>query len=206
MHAYRIARLLLIAFTFALVTVGVSSAPASAKGTKDWTDTMSREDMFVQSCRGFDVTSSYTTVRKYHTVEDYTGQPVVERRTVTFIGTVANTENGQSFPFNGGFTRAADYDRAAVSISDLVLKLDPPYRSAVTVSIARLDHDLIDNPPAILLEFTPIGLREGLCSLFGSSPVSPDLGTTKSNESTSDDLTQWTEPDTCDTTPSGKPC
>jgi hypothetical protein len=169
MNAHAIFRPLLVAFALALLTTGIGLAPAAAKGTTDLTDTMSRENFFVQACSGFDITSSYTTVRKYHIVEDHTGLTVFERRGVTFNGTVSNAASGKGFGFVGGFTRVADYEQGAISISDLTLNLDLPDHSDVSVSIAHQEGDLIDNPAAVLLKFAPFAYRNGLCDLLGDS-------------------------------------
>jgi hypothetical protein len=187
-------RLLLVAIAISLLTGAFGAVPVAAKGGRVWTDTMSRENVHVQTCSGFDITSSYTTDRTYHVVEDDAGRTVFERASVNFVGSVVNATSGKGFGYDGGFVRTADYEQSAIAISDLVLNLDLPGEGKVSVAISRQEHDLIDNPPAILLEFAPFAHRYGLCELLDTS---------------ANDLPDVSSPqllDPCLALPRGKPC
>jgi hypothetical protein len=193
MHTHAIFRPLLVAFALALLITGFGLAPAAAKGTTEWSDTMSREDILIQACAGVVITSSYTTIRKYHVVEDYAGHTVFERREVTFTGAVINAKSGSGFGFDGGFTRVADYEQGAIAISDLSLNLHLPDQGDVSVAVDRQEGDLIDNPAAVLLEYAPVALRDGLCDLLVTRVASQSSQAPQ-------------VPDLCATRPSGKPC
>jgi hypothetical protein len=171
MHLNTLSHLLLVTLTVAFMAGGLGTTPVDAKGNRDWTDMVSRENVFVQACSGFNITSSYTTVRKYHVVEDYTGQTVFERRDVSFDGAVVNAVTGGGFGFDGGFVRTSDYDQNTTSISNLILRFDPPGQGEVTVSVARQEGDLVDNLPAVLRAFAPFVNRNSLCDLL-SDPAS----------------------------------
>jgi hypothetical protein len=196
MHTNPLSRFFLVGVTLSLAATAFVSAPAAANDTIDWSDISAQENVLVQSCFDFDITSSYTTNRTFHVVKDYTGATVYERRDVSFTGTIANALSGQSLAYEGKFERTADYDQGIVRITDLELRLGLPNPGAMTVTVARQDHDLIDNPPAVLLEFAPSGLRVGLCGLLDGDPDGS--------------LVLLTVPqfkiDPCDTTPSEVPC
>ncbi|MFL5758920.1 MAG: hypothetical protein ACJ789_04230 [Thermomicrobiales bacterium] len=188
-------RLLLVAIAIALLTGAFGAVPVAAKGDRVWTDTMSRENVHVQTCSGFDITSSYTTDRTYRVVEDDAGRTVFERASVSFVGSVVNATSGKRFGFDGGFVRVADYERTTITISDLILRIDPPGQGEVTVAVAHQERDLIDNPPAVLLAFAPYVLRNGLCDLLGDPTLAADPF-----------IARQTIPDPCLILPRGKPC
>jgi hypothetical protein len=194
MHAKAFLRPMFIAVAFALMITSLGISPASAKGTVGRTDTMSREDIFVQACNGFAITSSYTTVRTYQVVEDPTGHAVFERRNVSFTGAVVNAANDKGFGYEGGFTRIADYEQNAIAISDLTLKLDLADQGEVSIAIDHRDRDVIDNPVAILLEYAPFTLRDNLCDFLGGS------------SGTLPQIPSQHQLDPCLSMPKGKPC
>jgi hypothetical protein len=196
MHTNPLSRFFLVGVTLSLVATALMSAPAAATDTTDWSDISAQENVLVQSCPSFNITSSYSVNRAYHVVKDYTGATVYERRDVSFTGTIANALSGQSLAYEGKFERTADYDQGIVRITDLELRLGLPNPDVITVTVARQDHDLIDNPPAVFLEFAPSGLRVGLCSMLDGDPDG-SLVLLK--------VPQF-EIDPCDTTPSEVPC
>ena len=192
MHAHAMFRIFLVAFAFALLSSGVGLAPATAKEKAAWTNTTKHENVLVQSCSDFDITGSYTTVRSYQVFKGYANAGGLERRDVTFTGTIVNAASGKGFGFDGGFTREAGY--GSVVISDLNLNFDLPHQGVVSVAIDREARDVIDDPVAILLEFAPFAYRNGLCDLLGSSSsASPQVPTQ-----------QLLDP--CLNMPRGKPC
>lgn len=195
MRTHVLSRLMIFGIFVSLLAVGPMTAQAQTHGDASWIDTMSRENVLVQACAGFDLTSSYTTTRTYRVVRDPTGTTVFERRAVSFTGTFADVQSGQSVAYDGKFVRTADYEQGTVTITDLALRLGLPSAGAVTVTMARLDHDVIDNPPAVVLAFAPFEVRNRLCALFGDPQSSMPM-----------QARRQLDPDPCDTTPSGKSC
>ncbi len=229
MHRHSIPRFLIASLLFTIIISGAAHFSAAAKGTSNRTETTSRENIPVQSCGGFDITSSYTVTRNYLVVEDYPGHQVVERREVSFSGALASTTDGQSFLYDGQFTRTADYDQGTSQITDLLLHFEVGTPNEITYAQARPDFDLIDNPAAVIQAIVPNALHMDLCYLFrGSVDLKPLQTLTPSQAipasvppeyrerigwsakvqpaTTGEEGPNWSQLDPCDTTPPGKPC
>jgi hypothetical protein len=119
---------------------------------------------------GFDfaITTSYTADRTFHVIADNTGieHQAMERRTIAFKGTAANSDTGLSLAYDGRLTRTSSLNRESVTITDLVLHLAPTDQDDVTVTVDRDTSGLIDNPEAMLLAYGPRGLHTRLCHFF----------------------------------------
>jgi hypothetical protein len=162
---------------FTLIALGAMSSTVAAKGTSGRSETASFENVAVQSCDGFAITSSYTVTRAYRIVEDYAHHVVVEHRQVSFSGALANSTNGKSYVYDGHFTLNANYDEGFFQISDLLLRFEVGTLGEFSLSLARTDFDLIDNPPAVVQAIVPDVLHKDLCDLFGG----PMIGAKPSN-------------------------
>jgi hypothetical protein len=221
MHSYTLPRLLLVGFLFALIAASGIHYKAAAQNSGDWTQTMSGEDEFVQACKGFDITTSYTSNLAYHVIENHSGDPVVERVNVSFAGALTNAKNGQSLPYDGTFTRTSDYHIGRVTVTDLELRIQLPTPGDWTVKIEQQDMDLLANPVSVIQTVAKTQLESGICVMLGRWANSDDLGRAPYGESvnvhtensalpapvaTDDDMTNWAELDPCDSSPPGKPC
>jgi hypothetical protein len=202
MHTRSIFRLLFVSLTLVLIASGLLTAPASrAAGAREWSDSWSREDVPVQACGDFTITSSYTTVRAYHVVADHTGATVFERQQVSFTGSLGNATTGKSFAYDGHYSRMADYDQGSASVSDLLVRFEVDTPDMVTVSLARVKFDLVDSPPAVIQAIVPTALHVDLCTLLGNSSTGKGAGT-----SDLDQQFQQSVPDLCDIGPRDGPC
>jgi hypothetical protein len=219
MSTHAIPRLLLVGCLFAFIVTGAVHSKAAAKaGTMDWSETVSGEEEFVQACNGFDITSSYTSNRAFHVVENYSGDWVVERLNISFAGSLANAKNGSSLPYDGKFTRTTYSHLGRVTVSDLELRIGLPTPGDFTLKIARQEMDLASNPVDVIHAFAQRELESGICVLLGRSfPANvPARGLTDFLDTlhmTQDqpveathDMTPWTELDPCDTVPPGQHC
>jgi hypothetical protein len=176
MHTRVIPRLLLVGFMFALIAAGTTTHfKAAAADTADWSNTTSGENQFVHACTGFDITTSYTTNLKYHVVENYTGDKVVERLNVSFAGALANAKNGQSLPYDGRFTRTTDH-LGRTTISDLQLRIQLPLPGDWTISLDRVNTNLDPNPVDVIQTVASRQLQSGLCVMLGRWVNTDDLG------------------------------
>jgi hypothetical protein len=202
MHTRSMFRSLFISLTFVLIAFGLVTAPAArAAGTCTWSEESSREDVPVQACGGFAITSSYTTIRAYHIVADRSGATVFEREQVNFTGAIANATTGKSFGYDGHLTRSADYDQGKSLISDLLLRFRVDTPNMVTISFARVDFNLVDSPPAVIQAIVPTALQVDLCTLLGNSSTGEGAGT-----SNLDQPFPLSIPDPCDIGPRDRPC
>jgi hypothetical protein len=199
MHTHALPRLLLVGLLFCLIATGmVHDKAAATAGTMDWSDTVSGEDEFVQACNGFDITTSYTSNRAFHVVENYAGDWVVERLNISFVGSLANAENGHSLPYDGKFTRTSYSHIGRVMITDLELRIGLPLPGDFTLKTARLEMDLASNPVDVIHTFAQRELESGICVLLGRSFAG--------SAPTQGHMTPWTELDQCDTSPPGQSC
>jgi hypothetical protein len=219
MSTHVIPRLLLVGCLFAFIVTGAAHSKAAAKaGTTDWSDTVSGENEFVQACKGFDIITSYTSNRSFHVVENYSGDWVVERLNVSFVGSLANAKNGYSLPYDGKFTRTTYSHIGRVTISDLELRIGLATPDDFTVKIKRLEMDLASNPVDVIQAFVQSELESGICVLLGRAFAGtvPAKGLTdflnaahkaqdQPAEATSN-MTPWTILDPCDTAPPGQSC
>jgi hypothetical protein len=172
MHTRSILRRLFVSLILVLIATGPMTASAvAADGTLDWSDHVSREDVPVQACGGFAITTNYLTNRTYHVVTDHTGATVFERQQVSFSGAIGNATTGRSYAYDGHYARMADYDQGTAAISDLLLRFEVGTPDMVTVSFARVDFTLVDSPPAVIQTIVPNASRTELCSLLGASEV-----------------------------------
>jgi hypothetical protein len=207
MYTRAIPRFLLIGLLFALITTGaVQFSSAASAGARDWTDTVSQEDVFVQTCSSFNITSSYTSDREHHDVADASGDMVYERLKVSFTGALQNANNGQSVPYDGKFTRTSDYIRSEVSISNFELRIGLPAPGDFTVTIAHQEMDLLASPVDVLNSFVPRELSTFLCLRLGRGMSNAALLRTPFGQPAVDDMTPWTILDPCDTVPPGQSC
>src|SRR3954447_1979550 len=130
-------RLLFASFMFAVIATGAMTYTAVANSTTNRTDTTSRENVPVQTCGDVPITSSYTVTRTSNVVEDYPGHEVVERRQVTFSGALGNATAGNSFRYDGHFTRTADYDQGQSQITDLFVRFEIGTPGEFSYSLAK---------------------------------------------------------------------
>jgi hypothetical protein len=207
MQTYAIPRFLLIGLLFTLiVTFAVRSSAGASGGVRDWSDTVSQEDVFVQACSDFNITSSYTSDRKHHDVADANGEMVYERLQVSFAGALQNAKNGQFVPIDGKFTRTSDYVHGNVWVSHFELRIGLLTPGDFTVTIARQEMDLLADPVAVLNSFVPRELATDLCLRLEGGMSNATLLKTPFDHQAVDDMTPWTILDPCDTVPPGQGC
>ncbi|MFL5758574.1 MAG: hypothetical protein ACJ789_02480 [Thermomicrobiales bacterium] len=193
MRSHPIPRLLLVGFMFALIAAGSIHHKDAAASSADSSNTISEENVLVQACKGFAITTSYTADRAYHIVEYHTGHTVVERREVSFAGAIGNAKTGKSYAYDGHYTRLANFDQGKTTFSDLLLRFEvgtpgqfsvsfagtSPDRLSVswasgepgqfTVPFEQAGIELVDNPLAVVQAIVPNVLHVDLCSMFGAS-------------------------------------
>src|SRR5215211_1001099 len=126
MHMHAIPRLLLVGLTLGLIVTGASFTPTAANlaNTREWSTTQSYENVFMQGCGDSDVSSNYTTSRRYRQHVDTVGKPIFEYQHVSFIGTVGNVSTERSYAFDGHYVRITDFDQGRAAISDLLLRFE----------------------------------------------------------------------------------
>jgi hypothetical protein len=178
MHSHKLPRLLLVGFMFALIAAGTVQYRAAAKDTAGPSYTISYEDVLVQACGGFDITTSYTVDRDIHVLDYYYGHTVNERRQVSFSGAIGNSATGKSFAYDGHYTRTANFDQGTKTFTDLLLRFEVGTPGEFSLSLARADFDLVDNPPAVVQAIVPSVLQMDLCYLLGGSTASTYQGPT----------------------------
>jgi hypothetical protein len=152
---------------FALAAASGVHYRAAAAGSHSWSDTASGENEYVDSCKGFAITTSYASNLNYDVVENYSGDPVVENLNVTFAGALANSVTGTSLPYSGKFTRTSYYHIGRVTVSDLELRIGLPTPGDFTVKVAHQEMDLGSNPKDVLHAFAQQQLESGICVLLG---------------------------------------
>ena len=167
MRSHLLPRLLVVGFVFALALTSAVYDRAEAAGSHSWSDTASGENEYVDSCKGFAITTSYASNLNYDVVENYSGDPVVENLNVTFAGALANSVTGTSLPYSGKFVRTSDYHIGRVTVSDLELRIGLPTPGDFTVKIAHQEMDLGSNPKDVLHTFAQQQLDSGICVLLG---------------------------------------
>jgi hypothetical protein len=177
MNTHIAPRLLIPVLTFILVVAGVLAGPAyraSAIENRAWTETESQEGVPVQSCNGYDLTTSYTVNRNYHAFTDYHDGLDLEEVSVSFAGAIGNADTGKSYAYDGGFTRWSDYDSNDVTITDLQLRFEVGTPGEFSIASDRLQNDVDADPVAIIKTFVPHVLQMELCYLMGApAPVAP---------------------------------
>jgi hypothetical protein len=227
MHAHLLPRLLLVALTTAIVGSGLLRSSVSAD-TSTWSDTWSGERVFVQSCSGFDLTTSFTTSRTIKLISNSAGNQVVERAYVEFVGTLANDKTGQSLPYDGRFIHISDYQQNSVTIRDFELRIHLPNAEDYMVAFPQRALDLTADPPAVLRAIAHSEIASTICALLGNDSLShmpirdnvhtentalpPSVNVHTENSARpqttveDDEMTPWTELDPCDTSPPGQGC
>jgi hypothetical protein len=189
MNTRNIPRLLLVGFMFALIAAGTVQNRAAARDTVDTvepTNTFSYENVLVQTCGGFDITTSFTVNRAYDVVDYYYGHAVIERRQVSFTGAIGNAATGKSYAYDGHYTRTADFFQGTKTFTDFLLRFEVGTPGEFSLSLARADFDLVDNPPEVVQAIVPSVLNMDLCYLLGGSTAGAYQGPT--NISTNEPL------------------
>jgi hypothetical protein len=167
---------LLAALTVMLVITSVFAGPAlraSAADNRAWARTESHENVLVQACDGYDLTTSYTLNRNYHRFSDYAYGLNLEQESVSFSGAIGNAGNGQSYAYDGQLTRRSGDEPNQVTITDLELRFEVGTAAQFTIASDRLDLDLKADPVAVIKTFVPYALRMDLCYLLNTSDVGP---------------------------------
>src|SRR4051794_36857719 len=167
MRSHLLPRLLLVCFLFAFGVASAAADHAAAAGANSWSETKSGENEYVESCKGFAITTSYSSDLDYNVVENHSGDPVVQKVNVKFVGALANSVSGTSLSYSGKFTRTSDYHIGRVTVSDLELRIGLPTPGDYAVKIARQEMDLGTNPKDVLHAFAQQQLESGICVLLG---------------------------------------
>jgi len=191
MHSHTLPRLLLVGFLFALVAAGGMHYKVAAQNSGDWTETVSGEDEFVQACRGFNITSSYTSNLAYHVIENHSGDQVVERVNVSFAGALTNAKNGLSLPYDGKFTRTSDYHIGRVTVTDLELRIQLPTPGDWTVKIDKQEMNLLANPVNVIQTVAKPQLESGICVMLGRWVNPDDMSRPAYGLPSSSGTTEW---------------
>jgi hypothetical protein len=177
MIASIVLRLVVFSLTAAVFLLpGLDAAAAIPGGTREVSTTTTRDGLFVQECDGFDAVTAYTVTRDYRSVTDPDGALVYERRHVQFSGAFANAATGRAMPYQGEFTRLADYEQGLVVIAGLSVQLEFPDAGSVNYAIDRRTGDIADDPLAVLREVATHATTFGLCDLLDGFPVTDPVG------------------------------
>jgi hypothetical protein len=164
-------RLVMLSLTAAIVLLpGLANAAPLPDGTREVSDATTRENLFVQECAGFDAVTGYTVTRDYRFVTDPLGALVYERRHVEFSGAFTNGETGRAMPYQGEFTRIADYEQGQIEIAGLAVHLDLPDAGRLTYAVDRRTGDIADDPLAVLRELASHATTTSLCGLLEGFP------------------------------------
>ncbi|MFL5758573.1 MAG: hypothetical protein ACJ789_02475 [Thermomicrobiales bacterium] len=181
MHSHTYPRLLLVGFLFAFIAAGFSHFEAGAEGVHEWTDTTSQEDTLAATCPGLDLTTSYLVKSSYQVIEEYPGREALESQRVSFTGAIGNGLDDSSYGYDGFYTRTTDQFQRKAWVTDLLLHFGTGTPKAVTVSLARADFDLTDNPVDAIQVLVTTVLQTDLCGLVGGPASTLDWGVAPSN-------------------------
>jgi hypothetical protein len=177
MNTHIAPRLLIPVFALVLIVAGALSAPASARTQLDelsWSETESQENVLVQTCDGFDLTTSYTVNRDYHRFIDVSDNLNVEWVGVDFAGAIGNSVTGKSYAYDGKLMRWSDYDNNKTAITNLTLRFEVGAPGQFSVAIDRIELDRETDPSAVIKAFVPNALQMELCYLMAApAPVEP---------------------------------
>jgi hypothetical protein len=165
MHPHTIPRFLLTGLLFAFVAANAVYFSAAAKSTHEWSNTQSRENVFVDACGSSIITTSFTTTRTHRDVTDY-------REHVRFAGSVGNDITGNSYAYDGHYDRAAVDDQGGFAVTDLVLRFEVGTPGMFTVSFKQVGFRLADSPPGVIQTIVPRVLQMDLCSVLGGPTTS----------------------------------
>jgi hypothetical protein len=163
-----IPRLLTLSLLLTLVFASAIHFRASAADRIDWTETNYQEDVLVQDCGGYDITSSYTTNIAHHLIADNTGDEVSEQLNVDFTGSLGNAQTEKSYQYDGHFTRWSNYIQGKVTITDFELRFEVDTPGQFSVAIDRVEMDLTADPTEVIRKFVPNALQMELCYLLAS--------------------------------------
>jgi hypothetical protein len=169
MNMYIASRLFVPVLAFILVVSGVLAGPASASAQleeRSWSESESQENVLVQACDGFDLTSSYTVNRDHHRFIDVSDDLNVEWMGVDFSGAIANAKTDKSYAYDGKFTRWADYQNDTVAITNLNLRFEVGTSGEFTVAADRIEMNLVADPAEVVEKFVPNALQMELCYLL----------------------------------------
>lgn len=215
MRSHMLPRLLFVGFLFAFAASGLLYSSGVAKIAPDPSNRTSEENVLVEACSGFDVTASYDAERTYDIVEYYTGHTAVERRQVSFTGSMGSAVTGKAYTFDGHYTRTATFDQGKTSFTDLLLRFEVGTPGMFTVSFAQVGFDLVDDPSTVVRTIVPSVLQTDLCSLFGGPAIGVEPNNSDTNESSPDvvatqaggnRVTPRDLLDPCDTVPLAQRC
>jgi hypothetical protein len=168
MNSRTIPRLLLTGLLFAFVAANAIHFSAAAKGSGEWSDTQSRENVFVEACGSSIITTSFTTTRTHRDVTDY-------REHVRFAGSVGNDITGHSYAYDGHYDRAAIDDQGGFAVTDLLLRFEVGTPGMFTVSFKQVGFRLADSPPGVIQTIVPRVLQMDLCSALGGPTMSNNV-------------------------------
>jgi hypothetical protein len=174
MNTHFAPRLLIPVFALVLIVAGALSAPASARTQLDelsWSETESQENVLVQTCDGFDLTTSYTVNRDYHRFIDVPNNLNVEWVGVDFAGAIGNSVTGKSYAYDGKLMRWSDYDKNETAITNLTLRFEVGTPGQFLVAIDRIELDLETDPSAVIKAFVPNALQMELCYLLADTSL-----------------------------------
>jgi hypothetical protein len=174
MNTHIAPRLLIPALALVLVVSGLLAGLTSASAQledRSWSATESQENVLVQACNGYDLTTNYTINRDYHRFVDSSDHLNLEWLGADFAGSIGNAETGKSYAYDGKFNRWSDYEHNTVAITNLMLRFEVGTPGQFTLAIDRIELDLEADPAAVIRTFVPDALQMELCYLIGG-PVS----------------------------------
>ena len=174
MNTYIAPRLLIPLLALALMVAGALSAPASARAQVEElsrSETESQEDVLVQTCNGFDLTTSYTVNRDYHRFIDVSDKLNVEWVGVDFAGAIGNSETGKSYAYDGKLMHWSDYDNNETAVTNLVLRFEVGTPGQFSIAIDRIEFDIEPDPAEVIKTFVPNALQMELCYLLADTSI-----------------------------------
>jgi hypothetical protein len=174
MNTHIAPRLLFPLLALALMVAGALSAPASARAQLEelsWSATEGQENVPVQTCDGFDLTTSYTVNRDYHRFIDVSDKLNVEWVGVDFAGAIGNSVTGESYAYDGKLMRWSDYENNKTAVTNLILRFEVGTPGQFSVAIDRIELDLEPDPVAVIKTFVPNALQMELCYLLGGTSI-----------------------------------
>jgi hypothetical protein len=173
MHARFFPRLLILGLMLTLAFASAITYRASAAERINWTETNSQENVLVQECGGYDITSSYSVDIAHHLIAENTGDEVSEQLNVDFVGSLGNAATGKSYGYDGHFTRWSNYIQGQVLVTDLELRFEVGTSGQFSIAMDRVEMDLIADPTEVVKTFVPHALQMELCYLLASPGGAP---------------------------------
>jgi hypothetical protein len=169
MHTRFIPRLLALGLMLTLVFASAIHFRALGAERINWTETNSQENVLVQGCGLYNITTSYTVDIAHHLIADNEGDEVSEQMNVDFVGSVGNPATGKSYQYDGHFTRWSNYFQSRATITDLELRFEVGTPGQFTVAIDRIKMDLEPDPAEVIKTLVPNALQMELCYLLPGS-------------------------------------